>query len=129
MTTSIGDVLREKKQLLTVNSYKNINNNTVNSETVSSDKDETIGDCLNQYIYEPEAIAKKLAEELDDKKSEVYFLLLAKNTTSPERLIEALSYVKNADSRGNIKTKNKSVYFLGILKNWGIVTKFKNKQK
>ena len=103
----------------TVNSYKN-NISTVNSKTLA----EKIDDLLEEEKTTPEGIAKVLSEQLDDIKSESYYIILA-NENRQGRLFEALSITKDAYNRGIIKT-NKAVYFQGILKRWGLKTKFKN---
>lgn len=124
MNNDIKNILNKKKQQLTVNStVKNKSNNTVNSKTVLPNKEETISEYLNRCSHEPEAIAKVLAEKLDNTKYENYYRLLVNNTKPPEILLEVLSLVLDAEARKIIRNK-KSIYFIGILKKKGIVTKF-----
>lgn len=117
-TNLLAEIIKKRKEQLTVNN-KYIN--TVNSDTVS-DKEDSVGNLLLQNVYEPEAAAKELAKNLDDEDSFRYYLLLAKNNPI-ERLIEALSFVIEADTQGKIRTK-KAIYFIGIIRRWGLVTKF-----
>lgn len=120
----IKDSIKNKnKQLnsLPVNS-KDKSLYTVNSNTVSKKIDEFI----EQLEITPEGVAQKLAEDLGDLDSSDYYTILAKST-QPGRLLEALSYVKEAEQRGRIKTK-KAIYFQGILRKWGIRTKFKEQK-
>lgn len=112
---SINETIRDKQ--LTVNSYKR-NKPTVNDYSISS----IIGKTLKDANLTNETIAKELATQLEDPHSLRYYQLLA-NENRPEKLLEALSYVKYASSQGNIRTK-KATYFMGILKKWGIQTKF-----
>jgi hypothetical protein len=128
-TNSVDEILKTKKQL-TVNSTVNCNkdiNNTVNSPIVD-EKYQELEDKTNSYLDElrgnPEFVADKLSRDLDDQKSIRYYRLLAINT-DPEKLLEALSYVKAAERENRIRSK-KAIYFTAILKKWGIKTKFKN---
>lgn len=117
---SIGAVIKSKKvNSHTVDSkYKYIK--TVNSNiTVSKRIDAFLED---QHI-EPEGVAQKLAEDLDDGKSIGYYLILVQENSSG-MLLKALHLTKDASNRGKIK-RNKAVYFLAILRNWGLKTKFK----
>lgn len=109
----------------TVNSNKEFNN-TVNCETVKEeyrDLENRSDIFLNELKGKPEYVADKLSRELDDMNSLHYYLLLAKNNP-PEKLFEALSYVKIVSNEGKIRTK-KAIYFISILKRWGFTTKFK----
>ena len=94
-------------------------NNTDNSITVAS----KIKGILDQAGIKPEGVAKMLCEGLDDPKSERYYTILATENPS-ERLLEAMHLTKDASVRGIIKV-SKAVYFQGILKKWGLKTKFK----
>jgi len=98
---------------------------TVNSS--DTDNSITVTDKIEKLLAEeritPEGIAKVLSEELDDKKSERYYILLA-TENSQAKLFEALSFTKDADRRGIIR-RNKAVYFMAILKRWGLKTKFR----
>lgn len=117
--------VNSNKDLNTVNSNKDITN-TVNSNTVKEEFRELeikTNDYLNEVFGNYDYIADKLARELDDMKSLQYFKLLAKNNDT-HKLLEALSYTKLADNEGKIKTK-KVTYFNGIIKNWGMKTKFR----
>lgn len=102
----------------TVNSNKETSL-TVNSNTVKSQFDVA----LEKLDASPEVTAQEIAKCLGDERSIDYYTILVKNS-SVSRLLEALSFTKDADHRGKIKTK-KPIYFLGILKRWGIKTKFK----
>lgn len=109
----------------TVNSNKEFNN-TVNCETVKEeyrDLENKSNIFLDELKGKPEYVADKLSRELDDQDSLHYYLLLAKNNP-PEKLFEALSYVKVASNEEKIRTK-KAIYFISILKHWGLMTKFK----
>lgn len=114
----VKQILDDYKQK-TVNSNR-INTYTVNSKTVNEDK---INKLLEELRLTVGAVAEKLAKELGDTDSLNYYITLA-NNNHPGRLLEALSYVKDAEIRGKITTK-KAIYFQGILRNWGIQTKFK----
>jgi hypothetical protein len=113
---NIGKIIKDKTPL-TVNSNKYIS--TVNSNTVIDKFEKFIRD--NQF--EPSDIAKTLAEKLEDQKSLDYYLILTKENPIG-RLLEALSYVNDADQRKKIRT-TKPIYFLAILRRWGLKTKFK----
>jgi len=103
----------------TVNSNKK-SLNTVNSRTV----EEEIEDLLNRRNITPEGVGKLLAEGLDDKESEAYYFLLAKENKQA-KLLEAMHLTKEAYRHRKIRTK-KAIYFIAILRNWGFKTKFKN---
>ena len=129
----IFEIFKSKEEQLTVNSNKDLNTvnsnkditNTVNSNTVKEEHREIeikTNDYLNEICGNPNYIADKLARELDDTKSYRYYQLLALNNDIP-KLLEALSYTKMASNEGKIRTK-KAVYFNGIIKNWGLKTKF-----
>ena len=107
-----------KVNSITVNSNKE-NKKTVNSNTVNSRFEEL----FNELQGKPEAVAISLAERLDDIKSLDYYKILCKQTNL-QILLNALSFVKDADAKGKIRT-NKAVYFLAILRNWKIQTKFR----
>jgi hypothetical protein len=116
----LKDLLDEK----TVNGYKK-DSTTVNSK--DTDNSLTVADKIEEIIEEaritPEGMGKQFSEDLDDLNSERYYTLLA--TENPQgRLFEALSITKDADRRGVIRTK-KAIYFLAILRRWGLKTKFK----
>lgn len=119
---TIAHTKTKRLNSITVNSnnkYKYIN--TVNSKDAVSKK---IDHFLEELNITPEGVAEKLAEDLDDLESRPYYILLARNN-QPGRLLEALGYVKDADKKGAIRTK-KAIYFLAILRRWGIKTKFKH---
>ncbi|MCL4384176.1 hypothetical protein M1116_01890 [Patescibacteria group bacterium] len=122
MTTEMIKEVLERREQLTVNSNKDINN-TVNSYTVSSKEKDSVDQLLSQFVYEPEAAAKELSTKLDDERSYRYYLLLAKNNPI-DKLFEALSFVIEAENQGRIRTK-KPPYFIAILKNWGLKTNFR----
>lgn len=85
---------------------------------------ERIESALSGLKYRPEAIAQTLSEKLNDQDSFEYYLILAKNSPQ-DKLLEALSFVDDADHRGVIRTK-KAIYFISILRKWGIKTNFKS---
>lgn len=125
----IKDVLEEKsvnrntvygirKDTSTVNS-----NETDNSLTVAS----RIEKVIEEARITPEGIGKVLSEELDDLRSERYYILLA-TENSQSKLFEALSITKDADRRGIIRTK-KAIYFLAILRRWKLKIKFRKTNK
>ncbi len=119
----IFEIFKLEEEQLTVNSNKYLN--TVNSNTVKEEhqeQEDKTNNYLNEISGEPNYIADKLARELDDTKSFRYYQLLALNNDIP-RLLEALSYTKMANNEGKIRIK-KPVYFIGILKKWGLKTKF-----
>jgi len=124
----IGEIIKNKQFTVnTVNSNKDIINNTVNSNPVNEeyeDLEKKTNEFLNELQGNPEYIADKLARELNDQKSQKYFLILAKNT-NPKILLEALSYTKLADINGQIKNKGK--YFMSILIRWKIKIKFQGR--
>lgn len=113
----LGGKLLAKTQTTPVNSYKK-NLPTVNSITVK----DKISSFLEENEIQPEGVAVTLAEKLDDMKSKDYYILLAKENP-PDVLLRALSFTLDADRRGKIRTK-KAIYFIGILKRWGVKTKF-----
>lgn len=117
---SLRETLAEKEE--TVNSIKR-NKNTVNSITVTDQVNLLIG----SYGLEEESIARVLAEDLGDQKSLGYFRLLANEHGGP-RLYEALSITKLAARDGKIDRK-KVHYFLGILRKWGLKTKFRENSR
>ena len=93
---------------------------TVNSYSTKSKK---ILDFIDEIGFSNDDLAETLANALDDQKSIKYYQLLAENLPH-EKLLEALSYVKNAVNRGSVKFK--PVYYQGILRNWGLKVKFKH---
>ncbi len=116
---TVKEVLQER----TVNSIKKdpstVNSNTNNSLTVAS----KIEKVIEEEHITPEGIGKILSEELDDLRSERYYILLA-TENSQGKLFEALSITKDADRRGIIRTK-KAIYFLAILRRWKLKIKFR----
>ncbi len=92
---------------------------TVNSITVS----EEIEVLLKEKNVTPEGVAELLSELLDDKKSQSYYFILAKENNQG-RLLEAAHITKDAHQRGLIRT-TKPIYFQAILRRWGFKTKFK----
>jgi len=100
----------------TVNSNEKYTS-TVNRETVTY----KIQKVIDQENITPEGIAKLLSEGLDDHKSERYYFILASEIPHA-KLMEALHITKEAAHRKTIRYK--PTYFQGILKNWGIKTKF-----
>ena len=113
---ALADALKERKE--TVNSKKS-NSKTVNSLTVS----DQVKDLISSYGLEEEGVARALAEGLGDPQSLGYFRLLA-NEHGGQKMLEALSFTRLAANEGVIR-KKKAVYFLGILRKWGLKTKFK----
>lgn len=115
----MGDLLNGR--LSTVNS----SNNTL--KTVNSTKqltvDEKISALLEENDLKAEYVAKILSDGLSDPSSLNYYSILAKEH-SPARLLEALSITKESARDGKIRTK-KAIYFLAILRKWGLKTKFK----
>jgi len=113
----IGKTIQLKKK--TVNSkVKSLL--TVNSNSTSAKIDQF----LEELNLEPEYFAEELARKLGDIVSLTYYILLVKNSNQ-SILFKALSFTLDADRRGAIKT-SKPIYFLAILKKWGIRTKFKS---
>ncbi len=108
----------KKRKIFTVNSNSKYIS-TVNSNTVTGKFERFI----SENGIEPEGVAQLLAEGLDDTKSLSYYLILTKEN-SCSRLLEALSYTHDASQRKKIRC-SKPVYFQGILRHWGIKTKFK----
>lgn len=110
-----GDTVYSNKRFIsTVDSKETDNSSTVTNK---------IEHLLEEARITPEGVGKELSEGLDDQKSERYYTLLA--TENPQsRLFEALSITKDAARRGVIRT-NKAVYFIAILRRWGLKTKFK----
>ena len=102
---------------LTDNSKK-INSLTVNSNSTAK----RISDFLDDLNCSDAEIADQLANGLGDQKSLAYYQILAKNIPAG-KLLEAFSYVKDAENRGAVKFK--PAYFQAILKNWGYQTKFR----
>ncbi len=104
------------KQLKTVNSRKD-NTNTVNSNPLKENFDRA----LTEFSGEPNYVADQLAQRLGDRKSFRYYQLLAgEHDTS--KLLEALSITLDAYAQG--KARFMPVYFQGILRNWGMKTRF-----
>jgi len=106
----------------TVNSIKR-KKPTVNSYSTNSRK---ISNFIDEMGFSNDDLAETLANALGDQKSLKYYQLLTQNILH-EKLIEALSYVKDADNRGVVKYK--PVYFQGILRNWRLPIKFKKHEK
>lgn len=133
-----------------------VNNNTVNDSTVKSSyinsipTDNSIGSeniscqeaqTISHYIsptrlesykkiidaigIEWGGVAQVLAAGLNDEHSLQYYKMLVQNTSN-EVLMDALNLTETAAKEGKIKQK-KVYYFLGILKKWGVQTKFKEK--
>jgi len=111
-----------------------VNSNTVNSKektdsTVNSksNKQEDLVEKICQLIksenVQPEGIALKLAELLDDKRSLPYYLLLAKEH-NPGELFAAAYQAKEKAALGQLRAP-KAVYFIGILRRKGFKTKFR----
>jgi len=130
MTSIIGDILKDRNQLLTVNSTvncKNKNNNTVNCsipiKEEYKDLDLKTDELLNELQGQPEYLADKLSRELDDQKSKQWYLLLVRNNKAGI-LLEALSNTLSVYREGGIRT-TKVKYFIGILLKKGINIKFK----
>jgi hypothetical protein len=129
MINVIGDVLKDRDQLLTVNSTvnrKNKNNNTVNSIPISTeyeDIESKTNELLEELQGQPEYLADKLSRELDDQRSKRWYLLIAKNN-NPGVLLDALSNTLSVYREGGIRT-TKAKYFIGILVKKGISIKFK----
>lgn len=110
----------------TVNSIDTVNSNNKSSNTVNSNK--TVSEKINGFLIReeitPEGVAQTLAEGLGDAKSLNYYRILAKENDCG-KLLEALSYTRDADLQGKIRTK-KAIYFQAILRRrWNIKTKFK----
>jgi len=108
----------KRYQCHSVNSNKS-KKPTVNSKSSISGK---INDFLDDLALSSEDLANTLANALNDIKSLNYYQLLAKNIPH-SKLLEALSYVKDTENRGEVKYK--PVYFQGILRNWGFPIRFK----
>lgn len=115
---SIKKELIKRQNSYTVNS-SNKHLNTDNSNTV----EEEIEKLLREKDIKPEGIAMMLSGGLADPESLGYYHILCRENDS-SKLLKALSLTKEADSQGKIRSK-KAVYFLGILKKWGLKTKFK----
>lgn len=116
-------MIKDIVNIRTVNSNKKntftVNSNTDNSLTVT-DKIEAI---LDEAKITPEGVGKILSEGLDDQKSERYYTILA--TENPRtRLFEAFSLTKDAYHRNIIRT-TKAIYFMAIIRRWGLKFKFK----
>ena len=105
------------KSSLTVNSNKTVNSNNNTLTTVNG-----IDDWLEKCGTSRDGVANKLAEDLGDSRSIKYYQALTHNH-DPRRLLDALAIVKSAKESGKI-IKHAPVYFQGILKNWGLKTKF-----
>ncbi len=144
----ISEVLKEKADKLKLNPVNSKDNNlsTVNcnkdnlntvdstgkeggegvspSQTMENEVDEVI----QRHYLTKQSIAEHLAKELGDENSLDYYIILTKENETG-RLMEALSYTKDAARRGKIRTK-KAVYFQAILRRrWGIKTRFKGLKK
>jgi len=101
--------------------------NSINKDTYTVNSMGSFRDRLNKFIDEignqPEQLAQLLANEFDDQKSIRYYKLLVKNNP-PEKILEALSFTRDAYHQGFIRTK-KLFYFRGILYKWGMKIIFK----
>lgn len=113
-------------KLLPKSTFKESTVNGSNKYINTVDSNKTVNEQIDEFIEDlnlpPDYVASKLAEDLDDKASIGYYKILAKENNAG-RLFEALSYVKEAATQGKIRTK-KAIYFQGILRHWGIKTKF-----
>ena len=105
------------------NSYT-VNSSNSNLITVNSYSSKA-KELLEELDGNPMGIAIELAEKLDDLESVDYYKILAMNSPI-SRLFEALSITIDAEKRDRIRTK-KPIYFQGILRRWGIQTKWKEK--
>lgn len=112
----MADINNNNNNIETVNS-NNSNIKTVNSYSSKVEK------LLEEIGGNPEGIALSLAEKLDDNKSLIYYKLLAVNINS-KKLFEALSITLDAERREKIRY-TKPIYFIGILKKWGLQTKWR----
>jgi len=105
----------------TVNSNK-IYIPTVNRTVNSNSTSKKILGFIKDLGYSTDDIANTLADGLGDHKSLRFYQLLAEENPH-EKLLEALSYVKDADRQNRIKYK--PAYYYTIIKNWGLKVKFK----
>lgn len=134
---SIKDILIKKPVNSNNTDTTIVNGNTVNSVDKSSitntvnyvDRltvDEKINTILEDAAIQPEAVAKMLAETLDDEKSLSYYTILVKEHGAP-KMLEIMHYVKDV-ARTKI-LRNKALYFMAILKRKNIKTKFKKEDE
>lgn len=100
-----------------------VNGKNTSLTTVNSTKQLTVDEMIGFYNAKPDYFAEILAKELGDLKSLSYYRILAKENR-PEKLLEALSFTKQAAGDNKIRI-TKPVYYQGILRKWGIKTKFK----
>lgn len=117
--------------------YANATKGTINCNSSSNpkgveedgvDRDSLLSEMVNHLDIDlrdlQEELIHTLAKGLDDEKSLALYRLLATHTD--HAILEgALSSTLEADNCKMIRT-TKPIYFLGILKNLGIQTKFKH---
>lgn len=107
----------------TVNST-NKNINTVNSISYTNEElVKKICNLIEEENLQPEGIALRLAELLNDKRSLKYYILLAKEH-SPGVLFDAAYIAKEKSELGELRTSS-PIYFIGILRKKGLKTKFR----
>lgn len=100
-----------------------VNSNQEDIPTVNSmGPSKKIEDFLGDLVFSNEDVAQTLAKTLNDNKSLSYYQILAQNYPH-QRLLEALSYVKDAETRGMVRYK--PAYYMAILRKWGFKLKFK----
>ncbi len=119
----IGKTVKDRVNSLSVDSKDKsfITVNSNNSLTV----EKKIESLLEEEKITPEGVAKMISEMLDDKKSETYFILLVKEHGAT-KMLGIAHYVKDVAKEKMIR--NKALYFMAILKNQGLKTKFKKEE-
>lgn len=112
----------------TVNSCKeklNTETERVTSNSNSIDEDRIIiQNKFQEFLYKPEALAKELAEKLDDEKSYKFYLTLARNSNQ-NVLLDILACTVGAYNEGRLR-RPRPIYFMSILQRKGIRTKFRS---
>ncbi len=122
---SISKTVKKQYDQIVPSPAVNSNNNTSNTVNSNSNTTNTVNS-IDEWLLRMETtrdgIAYKLSEDLGDKKSLQYYKVLTHNH-DPRKLLDALAIFRNAKANG-VHIKFPPAYFQGILRNWGIQTKF-----
>lgn len=113
--TKISDIKNTTLNNVNVgNVDKDINTNVNN---VTSNDEKQISDLVYEYKDKPEAIAKYIAEKLNDTQN-LNFHLKTVKLNSPQVLLEALAIVLDTQRDGKVRAPAK--YYVGVLRVKGV---------
>ena len=107
---------------LTVNSNNKYTNSVNSISYKNKDLVKKICDLIEEENLQPEGIAIRLAELLNDNHSLKYYILLVKEH-NPGALFDAAYIAKEKFELGELRTSI-PIYFIGILRKKGLKTKF-----